>query len=281
MRSGCATACGRRGITRILSGCAARDRRSTGCGSGRCWNAPRRSGCSRRWPARSPCKAWSCRILEVSQSAPLSFPARCSVTIAFHSTRTSMHMNWADYLILAIIAISALISLVRGFVREVISIVTWIAAFWLAIVFARPFAGVLARYIDSPLLQLITAFALIFVATLLAGAIIGYLAGQLVGKTGLTGTDRAVGMLFGAGRGLILVALLILALGLTRLPQEQWWRQSLVIGQLQPWVCEVAASEWMRGLTVYAPVSPQGVPMAVGRSAADYWSDFCDSAGDQ
>ncbi len=53
------------------------------------------------------------------------------------------------------------------------------------------------------------------------------------------------------------------------------------IGQLQPWVCEVAASEWMRGLTVYAPVSPQGVPMAVGRSAADYWSDFCDSAGDQ
>ncbi len=192
-----------------------------------------------------------------------------------------MHMNWADYLILAIIAISALISLVRGFVREVISIVTWIAAFWLAIVFARPFAGVLARYIDSPLLQLITAFALIFVATLLAGAIIGYLAGQLVGKTGLTGTDRAVCMLFGAGRGLILVALLILALGLTRLPQEQWWRQSLVIGQLQPWVCEVAASEWMRGLTVYAPVSQQGVPMAVGRSAADYWSDFCDSAGDQ
>lgn len=187
-------------------------------------------------------------------------------------------MNWADYLILAIVAVSALISLVRGFVREVISIIVWVGAFWLSIAFARPFASFLARYIDSPMLQLVAAFAVIFIGTLLLGAIVGFLAGQLVGKTGLTGTDRTVGMVFGAGRGLILVALLILALGLTRVPQEDWWRQSLVIGRLQPWVCELAMSEWLRGFTVYSPVT-QGVPVASGRPAPDYWGEFCNGAG--
>lgn len=187
-------------------------------------------------------------------------------------------MNWADYLIIAIIAISALISLVRGFVREVISIIVWIGALWLAIVFARPFANFLARYIESPMLQVVLAFAAIFIGTLLLGAIAGFLAGILVGKTGLTGTDRAVGMVFGAARGLILVALLVLALGLTRMPQEGWWQQSLVISRLQPWVCEVAMSEWMQGFTVYTPVT-QGVPVTSGRSAPDYWGDFCKDAG--
>ncbi|HEX5513446.1 MAG TPA: CvpA family protein [Gammaproteobacteria bacterium] len=183
-------------------------------------------------------------------------------------------MNWADYLIIAIIAVSALISLVRGFVREVLSIVVWVAAFWLAIVFARPFASLLSRYIESPMLQVVAAFAVIFVGTLLVGAIVGFFGGLLVDKTGLTGTDRAIGVVFGAARGLILTALLILVLGLTRMPQEAWWRQSTMINWLQPLVCEFAVGEWMRGFTVYTPVT-QGVSVAPGRPARDYWADFC------
>lgn len=186
-------------------------------------------------------------------------------------------MNWADYLIIGIIAISALISLVRGFVREAISIVVWVAAFWLAIAFARPFSGLLARYIESAMLQVVVAFAVIFVGTLLLGALVGFLAGLLVGKTGLTGTDRVIGVVFGAGRGLILSALLILALGLTRVPQEGWWRQSVMINWLQPLVCEFAVGEWMRSFTVYTPVV-QGVPVATGTPARDYWGDFCSGA---
>lgn len=185
-----------------------------------------------------------------------------------------MLMNWVDYLIIAIIAISALISLVRGFVREVLSIVVWVAAFWLAVTFARPLAGLLSNYIASATLQIATAFAVIFIGTLLLGAVVNFLAGQLVGRTGLSGTDRAIGVVFGAGRGLILTALLILALGLTRVPQESWWRQSVLIGWLQPMVCEFAVGEWMRGFTVYTPVS-QGLPAARGRSATEYWGEFC------
>lgn len=186
-------------------------------------------------------------------------------------------MNWADYLIIAIIAVSALISLVRGFVREALSIVVWVAAFWLAIAFARPFASMLSRYIESPMLQVVVAFAVIFVGTLLLGAIVGFLGGLLVDRTGLSGTDRAIGVVFGAARGLILTALLILLLGLTRLPQEAWWRQSTMINWLQPLVCEFAVGEWMRGFTVYTPVT-QGIPATLGRPARDYWADFCEGA---
>lgn len=183
-------------------------------------------------------------------------------------------MNWADYLIIGIIAISALISLVRGFVREVVSIVVWIAAFWLAIVFARPFSSLLSRYIESAMLQVVIAFAVIFIGTLLLGALVGFLGGQLVGRTGLTGTDRSIGVIFGAARGLILAALLILALGLTRMPEESWWRQSILIGWMQPLVCEFAVGEWMRNFTVYTPLA-QDVPVATGTPARDYWGDFC------
>jgi len=186
-------------------------------------------------------------------------------------------MNWADYLIIGIIVISALISLVRGFVREVVSIAVWVSAFWLAIVFARPFANLLARYIESAMWQVVIAFAVIFIGTLLLGALVGFLGGLLVGKTGLSGTDRLIGIIFGAARGLVLSALLILALGLTRMPEESWWRQSIMIGWMQPIVCEFAVGEWMRSLTVYTPVV-QGVPVATGTPARDYWGDFCHGA---
>jgi membrane protein required for colicin V production len=186
-------------------------------------------------------------------------------------------MNWVDYLIIAVIAVSALISLVRGFVREAVSIVVWASAFWLAVSFARPFAHSLARYIESPTLQIGVAFVAIFVGTLIVGALVSFIAGMLVGKTGLTGTDRAIGIVFGAARGLLLTGLLVLALGLTRMPQEPWWRDSVMIGWMQPMLCEFAVGEWMRGFTVYSPVA-QGMPIASGRPATDYWADFCSGA---
>ncbi len=186
-------------------------------------------------------------------------------------------MNWVDYIILAIVAISALISLVRGFVREVISIVVWVAAFWLAIEFARPLSGWLAPYIDSPTLQLVGAFAILFVGTLLAGALVNYLAGLLVGTTGLSGTDRALGVVFGAARGVLIVAVLMLLLGLTHVPREPWWQESVLVRGLQPLVCQVGVGEWMNGLVVYTPVA-HGLPVAAGKPAQTYWAEFCGHA---
>src|SRR5690625_548557 len=95
-------------------------RRYTASGSDPLWSEARLKDCSRNWPARNHSRVWSFRTHD---GVGAFFKRRGSVTIALHASSRCIPMNWADYLIIGIIAISALISLVRGFVREVVSIV--------------------------------------------------------------------------------------------------------------------------------------------------------------
>lgn len=133
-------------------------------------------------------------------------------------------MNWVDYLILAIIALSVILSVWRGFTREALSLAGWIVAFWVAIVFSDNLIALLSRHVDSPTARLLIAFALLFFATLMLAALITYLAGQIIQKSGLSGTDRMLGIFFGIGRGILVVALLVLLGGMTPLSQEGSWR---------------------------------------------------------
>jgi len=142
-------------------------------------------------------------------------------------------MNWADYLILFIVALSMLIGLWRGLLREVISLATWIAAFAIAYLFAEDGAVHLTPYLSTPSLRIALAFGGLFLATLLLGGLIGILASYLVHYTGLTGTDRVLGMVFGLARGYTIIVLLVLAAGLTPLPQDPWWQQSKLLPYFQ------------------------------------------------
>jgi len=142
-------------------------------------------------------------------------------------------MVWVDFAILIIVSLSALISVLRGFVREALSLVAWILAFWVAFTFHQNLASILAEYIETPSLQLISAFALLFVVTLIIAALINNLIGQLVKKTGLTGTDRMLGIIFGVARGAVIVAILVLMAGLTQIPQDPWWQESIFIVHFQ------------------------------------------------
>lgn len=139
-------------------------------------------------------------------------------------------MNWADWAIIAVVALSALISLVRGFVREALSLCIWVAAVVVAVNFYQPLSQQLTNLIDTPSLQLIVAWAALFLATLLAGMLVAFLVGQLVKATGLSGTDRLIGSLFGIARGLVLV-LVILVLVPKAVPvnEDPWWQQSSLI----------------------------------------------------
>ena len=146
-------------------------------------------------------------------------------------------MNWADYAILAVIGLSMLLSLWRGFVREAISIVTWVAAFFLAFNFSDQAVALLAQWTslpETPSVRQIIGFATVFVGTLFAGGLVNLLVGQLVDGSGLGPTDRMIGSLFGLARGVAIVALLVMLGARTALVRDPWWQQSVLLPHFQP-----------------------------------------------
>lgn len=148
-------------------------------------------------------------------------------------------MLWVDYAILAVIGLSALISVLRGFIREALSLAGWVLAFWVSLTFSASVAGLLADKIATPSVREAVAFFALFVGVLLLTAVAIYVAGLLIDKTGLSGTDRMLGVVFGVARGAIIVALLVLLAGLTPLPRDPWWHESLFIPHFQALAAEI------------------------------------------
>ena len=111
---------------------------------------------------------------------------------------------------LVIIAVSALISVLRGFVREVFSLAAWILALVAAARLGGPLAESLAGTIEDPQVRAGTAFLRLFFATLLVASLIGVGAYRLVHSTGLKATDRSLGLFFGLLRGVVVVGIVVL-----------------------------------------------------------------------
>lgn len=142
-------------------------------------------------------------------------------------------LNWADLSIIAIIALSSLFSLKRGFVKEALSLVTWVAAFIIARAFNPNLQTLLVNLIDTDVFRAIAAFAILFIGTLIVGAVINNLIALLVKATGLSATDRLLGVVFGVARGLIVVVVIIAVLRVTPFADDAWWKQSIMITKLQ------------------------------------------------
>jgi membrane protein required for colicin V production len=138
-------------------------------------------------------------------------------------------MNWADYTILAVLALSVLIGLWRGFVAEVFALACWALAFWLAWMFGPALAERFSDSISVPSARVLLAYALCFVAVLIGGALVGFVLRKLVSGSGLSGTDRLLGMVFGLARGVALVVLVVLLLGFTPFTRDPWWSTSQLL----------------------------------------------------
>jgi membrane protein required for colicin V production len=138
--------------------------------------------------------------------------------------------TWVDWGIIGIICISCLISLRRGFVKEALSLLTWIVAGVVAWMFGGALADHLVEFIEIPSLRVIAGCTILFVATLMLGALVNYLIGELVRVTGLSGTDRFLGMVFGAARGALLIVVLVGLVSLApAVEQDLWWQKSILI----------------------------------------------------
>ena len=136
----------------------------------------------------------------------------------------------ADVVIVVVIVASAVWGVLRGLVKEVVALVIWVAALLLGVVFAAPLGGVIADSL-GPRLQVGIGFTAVFIVVLIAGALLQRILARLIDSTGLTGTDRTLGLLFGAARGgvVVIVALIVLRPWAEERP---WWPESQLIPPL-------------------------------------------------
>jgi membrane protein required for colicin V production len=137
-------------------------------------------------------------------------------------------LNQIDTAILIVIAISAAFGLWRGFVKEVLSLLSWIAALLVARVYSVPIAGLLVNMIESESIRYVAAFALLFVIVIMIGTLINHFMAKLLTITGLKFLDRLLGAVFGLARGtgIVLVILFILNVFVS---ETEWWQESTLI----------------------------------------------------
>lgn len=162
-----------------------------------------------------------------------------------------MHdINWIDYSIMGVLGISVFMGLIRGFVREAMSLVTWIVAIVIAVLYYEPVASWFTR-ISIPGVRALLAAILLVLVTLIAGGIIGHLMGGIIKLTGFGMTDRMVGTIFGFARGVAIVAVVVLIGNVSFLAKEQMWKQSEWVPKFEPvaqWIQEKLPSDFVKRL---------------------------------
>lgn len=150
-------------------------------------------------------------------------------------------MTWLDIAFVVVIALSMLLSLFRGVVKEVLSLAVWVLSFWLAFRYSYPVSRLLEGMVPYESARLGAAFLLIFIAVLVAGMLLSGLASRLVRAGGLGLADRVLGAVFGALRGVIVVTVLVMMMALTPLAQDRAWQESRLVGYFS------LLSDWATG----------------------------------
>ncbi len=146
-----------------------------------------------------------------------------------------------DWLIIAVILLSSLLSLKRGFVKEVLSLVTWVVAFVVAVKFSDSLQALLIDQVQNDQIRYIVSFVSLFIATLVIGALVSFVLGSLIQVTGLSSTDRVLGMLFGFARGSLIVVAFVSLLSLSpAIEKAEFWKSSQLVPQL------VVMKDWVR-----------------------------------
>lgn len=152
-------------------------------------------------------------------------------------------MTAFDYAVLLVIGVSILLSVMRGFLREVMALLAWLVSFWVANLYTAAFAPMLPQSIPTQELRYLAAFLGLFLATLLVMTLISIAVGQALKAVGLGPWDRALGAVFGFARGFLIVLVAVLLAGLTSLPQQPVWKNAMfsapleaMVSSFRPWM---------------------------------------------
>ena len=137
-------------------------------------------------------------------------------------------MNGFDIAIVALIALSALFAFARGIIRELLALATWVVGFVLAIAYSGALSGLFSWLNIAPVARQALAFVLILIVVMIAGAILARSLAGMIRAVGLGFMDRILGAIFGVARGLLVVVMFALVAGVTTLPKQDWWQNSIV-----------------------------------------------------
>jgi len=150
-------------------------------------------------------------------------------------------VNAIDLVLLAVIAASALLGALRGFVGAVASIVAWLGAVWCAFRYGAELAFLFSKDGQPGATELLAGYAVAFVAVLVLVGLVGWVARKLLASVGLSGVDRALGLALGLARGALVACVLVLLMAFSRLPADPAWHQSRLLPVLMP------GAHWLAG----------------------------------
>lgn len=176
-------------------------------------------------------------------------------------------MLMIDYLVVAVIAISAVIGVMRGFFPELVSLAGWVVAIWAGWNFSSLVEPYLAGKLGSPLLELWIARAVLFIAVLLLVGMLGQLVALAIRKTGLSGTDRTLGLVFGLARGAVIFGIAVLFARGVDMQTEPWWQASATLPygeQLADWLLGILPEPLAQHLPAAEPEARPAVPDDIG-----------------
>lgn len=142
--------------------------------------------------------------------------------------------HWFDYIIIGTIGLSIVTGLFRGFVKELVALCIWVLAFWLAYSYGYCLEPWLKPYIQDKTVCMGISFILVLLGTLTIGGIFNAILGYILKHSGLSSTDRLLGMGFGVIRGIFIVALLIAVVKMTSLPDIEYRQKSQFYAQFDP-----------------------------------------------
>jgi len=158
-------------------------------------------------------------------------------------------MPIADIVIAVAIAISIVVGIMRGFVKEAISITSLLIAIWTSLHFGHAVGGISEGWLSSPELQIWFGRILIFIVILAIGGLLGWSLSKIIRMSALSGTDRIFGAFFGVCRGVVLIAVFIIGGQFAGFDNDNWWMKSRLI----PYGNYVA--DWIRVM------APKGVEL--------------------
>jgi membrane protein required for colicin V production len=163
-------------------------------------------------------------------------------------------MNTADYLLLLLLVITAVVGLMRGFLREVIALLAWVIGVLAAWHLGRLLEPHLGGLLAGPQVRPWVARAMVLAAVLLLGAAAGAVGTHFVRLSIFSGMDRLLGFFFGLLRGVVMLGVFVISCQTLQLDSERWWHKSLLVpyGEDVASVLRSLVGEELKGRRAYS-----------------------------